>query len=139
MNSRTLGLDKALSENNVEALIAPTWTWLYSFAAVAGYPSISVPPGYMPYEVVGAPWDPSAVLAREGSPVGFCFVGGAWQESKLLRYAYDLEQELDARQQPQYLRKVPARVDAEYCSGKPQMHGGTGNIDWRAKGKRLVL
>jgi amidase len=139
LNSRTLGIDKALSDNNVEALIAPTWTWLYSFAAVAGYPSISLPAGYMPYEVVGAPWDPNAVVTHEGSPVGFCFLGGAWQEAKILRYAYDLEQELNARQQPKYLRDVPVRVDAGYCSGKPQMHGGTGNVDWRAKGKRVVL
>ena len=139
LNSRTLGIDKALSDNNVEALIAPTWTWLYSFAAVAGYPSISLPAGYMPYEVVGAPWDPNAVVTHEGSPVGFCFLGGAWQEAKILRYAYDLEQELNARQPPKYLREVPVRVDAGYCSGKPQMHGGTGNVDWRAKGKRVVL
>ena len=139
LNSRTLGIDKALRDNNVEALIAPTWTWLYSFAAVAGYPSISLPVGYMPYEVVGAPWDPDAVVTHEGSPVGFCFLGGAWQEAKILRYAYDLEQELDARRQPKYLRAVPVRVEAGYCSGTPQMRSATGNVDWRAKGKRLVL
>ncbi len=140
MNSRTLGIDKALTDYNVEALIAPTWTWLYSFAAVAGYPSISLPAGYMPDDVVGAPWDPNAVLTHKGSPVGFCFVGGAWQEAKLLRYAYDLEQELSARQQPQYLRQVPERIPADYCIGKPKMHGGTGNINWRAnaKGKGVV-
>ncbi len=34
-------------------------------------------------------------------------MGGAWQEAKLLRYAYDLEQELMAHQQPQHLRQVP--------------------------------
>jgi amidase len=139
LNSRTLGIDKALSENDVEALIAPTWTWLYSFAAVAGYPSISLPAGYMPYEVVGAPWDPNAVVTHEGSPVGFCFLGGAWQEAKILRYAYDLEQELNARQQPKYLRDVPVRVDAGYCSGQPKMRSGTENVDWRAKGQRVVL
>jgi amidase len=140
LNSRTLGIDKALADYNVEALIAPTWTWLYSFAAVAGYPSISLPAGYMPYDVVGAPWDPDAVVTHEGSPVGFCFVGGAWQEAKLLTYAYELEQELGARRQPQYLRQVPDRVPAGYCTGKPRMHGGTGNVDWRAnaKGKGVV-
>jgi amidase len=140
LNARTLGIDKALADYNVEALIAPTWTWLYSFAALAGYPSISLPAGYMPYDVIGAPWDPNAVLTHKGSPVGFCFVGGAWQEAKLLRYAFDLEQELDARMQPEYLRQVPDRTPADYCTGKPKMHGGTGNIDWRAnaKGKGVV-
>jgi len=140
LNSRTLGIDKALADNGVEALIAPTWTWLYSFAAVAGYPSISLPAGYMPYDVIGAPWDAEAVVTHEGSPVGFCFLGGAWQEAKLLRFAYDLEQELDARQQPRYLRQVPERVAADYCTGKPKMHGGTGNVNWRAnaRGRGIV-
>jgi len=139
-NSRTLGIDKALADYDVDALISPTWTWLYSFAAVAGYPSVSLPAGYMPYEVVGAPWDPAAVVTHQGSPVGFCFVGGAWQEAKLLRFAYDLEQELNARRQPQYLRQVPERTVAGYCTGKPKMHGGTGNVDWRAnaRGKHVI-
>jgi len=140
-NSRTNGIDKALSDYNVQALIAPTWTWLYSFAAVAGYPSISVPAGYMPNDVIGAPWDPNAVVTHKGSPVGFCFVGGAWQEAKILRYAYDLEQYMMARRQPQYLPPpAPVYGNAGYCSGKPKFHGGTGNVDWRAKarGKGIV-
>ena len=79
-------------------------------------------------------------MTHEGSPVGFCFLGGAWQEAKLLRFAYDLEQELDARQQPRYLRQVPERVAADYCTGKPKMHGGTGNVNWRAnaRGRGIV-
>ncbi len=136
LNSRTNGIDKALTDNNVEALIAPTWTALYSFAAVAGYPSISVPAGYMPNEVIGAPWDPNAVLTHKGSPVGFCFLGGAWQEAKILRYAYDLEQYMQARRQPQFLPPpAPVYGNAGYCTGTPKFHGGTGNVDWRAKAR----
>jgi amidase len=139
LNSRVLGIDKVLQDYNVQALIAPTWTFLYSFAAVAGYPSLSLPIGYMPNEVVGAPWNPDEVVTRRGSPVGFCFIGGAWQEARILRFAYDLEQQLQAQRLPQYLGQVPQRFDAKYCTGKPKPHGGTGNLNWREGRRRRML
>ncbi|HSL21456.1 MAG TPA: amidase family protein [Vicinamibacterales bacterium] len=119
-HARIDGIDAALNSHMpaLDALIAPTWAWLYSFAAVAGYPSVSLPAGYMP----------------DGSPVGFCFVGSGWQEAKLLSFAYDLEQELNARIPPTYLGAVPAEPPgAGICTGKPKMHGGTGNVDWRIR------
>lgn len=118
--SRTEGIDAALASQTLalDALIAPTWTWLYSFAAVAGYPSVSPPAGYM----------------ADGSPIGFCFVGGAWQEARLLGFAYDLEQELDARVPPTYLGAVPSEPpEAGICVGKPKPYGGTGKVDWRSR------
>ncbi len=116
--SRTEGIDLALATHSLDALIAPTWTWLYSFAAVAGYPSVSLPAGYL----------------DDGSPIGFCFVGGAWQEAKLLGFAFDLEQELDARVPPTYLGAVPPEPpEAGICVGKPKPHGGTGKVDWRSR------
>ena len=116
--SRVEGIDAALAGYSLDALIAPTWSWLYSFAAVAGYPSVSLPAGYM----------------DDGSPVGFCFVGGAWQEAKLLGFAYDLEQELDARVPPTWLGSVPSEPpEAGICVGKPKPHGGTGNVNWRSR------
>jgi amidase len=119
-NARIDGIDAALGSATpaLDALIAPTWSWLYSFAAVAGYPSVSLPAGYMP----------------DGSPVGFCFVGGAWQEAKLLSFSYDLEQELNALIPPAYLGSVPPEPpSAGICTGKPKPHGGTGNVNWRAR------
>ncbi len=85
----------------------------------------------MPDAFVGAPWDPNYEWTRKGSPVGFTFIGRAWQETKLLRYAYDLEQELNAREQPQYIGQLSLRNEADYCTGKPKMHGGTGKVNWR--------
>lgn len=119
-NSRTLGIDAALNSTNppLDALIAPTWSALYSFAAVAGYPSTSLPVGFL----------------DDGAPFGFCMVGTAWQEAKLLAFNYDLEQELNAQTPPQYLGTVPPEPpDAGFCSGKPKMHGGTGKINWRSR------
>jgi amidase len=100
--SRTQGIDLVMRKNRLDAMIAPTggpaWPtdWIngdhftggYSSAsAVAGYPHITVPAGYV-----------------FGLPVGISFFGGAWSEPKLIRYAYAFEQATRARQAPRFLR-----------------------------------
>ena len=73
----------------------------YSAAAVAGYASISVPAG----------------LAEDGRP-GCVFMSGRFlDEPKLIGLAYDLEQELGARDIPQFLGSVAGPfADAGICS-----------------------
>jgi amidase len=100
--SRTQGIDLVMRKNRLDAMIAPTggpaWPtdWIngdhftggYSSAsAVAGYPHITVPAGYV-----------------FGLPVGISFFGGAWSEPKLIKYAYAFEQATRARQAPRFLR-----------------------------------
>jgi amidase len=109
-NARVKGIDAALNSVNppLDVLVAPTWSWLYSIAAVAGYPSTSLPVGFL----------------EDGAPVGFCMVSTAWQEGKLLALAYDLEQELNAQVPPEYLGTVPEEPpDAGICTGKPKIAG----------------
>ena len=106
--SRTQGIDFIMRKNKLDAMIAPTggpaWPtdWIngdhftggYSSAsAVAGYPHITVPAGYV-----------------FGLPVGISFFGGAWSEPKLIKYAYAFEQATKARQAPRFLRSPEFRT-----------------------------
>jgi len=93
------GIDAALKKYKLDALISPTvgLAWLTDLvngdhytggnsstaAAVAGYPHVTVPAGYV-----------------QGLPVGVSFIGPAWSESKLIQYAYAYEQATKVRRPP---------------------------------------
>jgi amidase len=102
--SREEGIDKALKDNKLDGLVAPSGSpsWLTDFirgdfsgggfsqaAAVAGYPHITVPAGFV-----------------EGLPVGISFVGGAWSEPTLFAMAYAYEQASNARRMPKFAKTV---------------------------------
>lgn len=98
--SREMGIDATLQKYKLDALLVPTDTpgWVidhitgdhyvmskasYSLAAVAGYPGVSVPLGFV-----------------QGMPVGVTFFGTAYSEPTLLRLAYAFEQANQARKAP---------------------------------------
>ena len=102
--SRAEGLDKVLKEHNLDALVAPSNgpAWLTDFikgdaggggfsgpAAVAGYPHITVPAGFV-----------------HGLPAAISFVGTAWSEPTLIRLAYAFEQATRHRLAPTFAKLV---------------------------------
>jgi amidase len=99
--SRAEGIDAILKEQRLDALVAPTngpaclidvvngdqdTGSCSTPAAVAGYPHITVPAGYV-----------------HGLPVGISFFGTAWSEPRLLGLAYSFEQATKARKAPRFL------------------------------------
>jgi amidase len=100
------GILAALRKHKLDALVAPTLgpAWVTDLvngdhvvasassttpAAVAGYPHITVPAGFV-HEL----------------PVGLSFFAGAWSEPKLIGYAYAFEQATRARAAPRFLAHV---------------------------------
>lgn len=96
--TRTEGIDALLARHKLDALVSVTngTAWLIdpvngdaytggssSPAAVAGYPSVTVPAG-----------------DYHGLPVGISFYGAAWTEARLLSLAADFEAATKARREP---------------------------------------
>ena len=101
---RTEGIDALLAREKLDALVSLTSGpgWLIdpvngdaytggssTPAAVAGYPSVTVPAAQV-----------------FGLPVGISFVGPAWSESRLLALAADFEAQTKARREPVFLSAV---------------------------------
>lgn len=99
--AREQGIDGVMDKHHLDALIAPTGgpAWLTDLAngdhftggssnaaAVAGYPNINVPAGFV-----------------FGLPIGISFFGRAWSEPTLIKIAYGFEQLTKLRKPPRFL------------------------------------
>src|SRR6266404_5704589 len=116
--AQTNGIDAALKKDNLDAIVAPTYSFASSLPAVAGYPNLSIPVGLTP----------------EGKPAGLWMYSGFLKEPTLLAFAYDLEQAIKPRVQPQFLGSVPPEPpDAGICAAltpavAPKLVNGRGQI-----------
>ncbi|MCC3377266.1 amidase family protein [Cohnella sp. REN36] len=92
--ARSRGIDHALAEHRLDALLFLGDEGGSDLAARAGYPSVTVPGGYADTDA----------LASEGYPTrgpqGITFVGAAYSEPTLLRLAYGFEQATRHRAPP---------------------------------------
>lgn len=99
--ARQDGIDRLMDENQLDALMAPTGSPAWktdlidgdhflggssSPAAIAGYPAITVPMGFV-----------------DELPVGVSFFGRAWSEPLLLEIAFAYEQGTKQRRKPKFL------------------------------------
>jgi amidase len=99
--TREEGIDKLMNGNRLDALMAPTGSPAWktdllmgdhyiggssSLAAISGYPSITVPMGFI-----------------DELPVGVSFFGRAWSEPVLIGIAYAYEQGTRHRKAPKFL------------------------------------
>jgi len=119
---RAEGIDAVLAKHKLDALVVLTngpahMTDLIngdafsgsssSPAAVAGYPTITLPAGWV-----------------NGLPVGISFIGKAWSEPELIKFAYGLERALGMRQAPRLLStaEIPAAgLAGRGPAGRPGM------------------
>jgi amidase len=99
-NTARSGIDNALAADNLDAIVAPHLT-NSTGPAVAGYPNVSLPVG----------------IRDSGRPAGMLMYGTFLHEPQLIGFAYDLEQELNARAQPQFLGSVIPVPNADLCNG----------------------
>ena len=99
--TREDGIDALLDQNKLDALVGP-FGQLVGVAAIAGYPSIVVPMGLR--EVPSAPASGNLPASPASTQTtGMMFVGTAWSEPKLIKYAYAFEQMTKGRVTPQFL------------------------------------
>jgi amidase len=99
--TREDGIDKVMDAHKLDAIMAPTGSPAWktdlvlgdhfvggssSLAAVAGYPAVTIPMGFI-----------------ENLPVGVTFFGRAWSEPVLIEIAYSYEQGTRHRKAPKYM------------------------------------
>ncbi|TFK55207.1 amidase signature enzyme [Heliocybe sulcata] len=116
---RTRGIDAALKEHDLDALVLPTAGYVTTPAALAGYPIVTVPLGFYPDNTTAVPTGPVTFYPAPGVPFGLSFIGTAYSEYSLIGYAYAYEQRTMTRlQRKAYAAAIPT-TQLEDIIGRP--------------------
>ncbi|GBE83352.1 Putative amidase [Sparassis crispa] len=103
---RSGGIDGALKQYNLDAIISPT-SDASKPAAIAAYPVITVPLGFQPHDVLLSDAKPTRAIGPN-MPFGISFLGTAYSEFSLIKYAYAYEQATKTRlKQLAYSEAIP--------------------------------
>lgn len=94
---RTQGIDAALKQFNLDALLLPAPGIATVPAAIAGYPIVTVPLGFYPDNVTIGSAGPLTVYPAPGVPLGLSFLGTAFDEFNLITLAFAYEQATHTR------------------------------------------
>ena len=128
-------IDDLMAANHLDAIIAPTngpaWvtdpvngdlggdfsTFVGSSSpsAIAGYPSITVPAGFVGH-----------------LPVGVSFIGGCWSEPSLIALAYAFEHETHVRVAPTFLASTSAAAATRGAAANVERRAVVPGWHWRA-------
>ena len=103
-SAREDGIDALITQHKLDALVRPTGAW--GTAAIAGYPSITVPLGMRDVPAVPAAGNAPA-LPSSKQLTGMFFFGAAWSEPALIKYAFAFEQLTKGRVVPQFIPTMP--------------------------------
>ncbi len=118
--SRTDGIDAAIARDRLDLVVAPSFSFASAPAAVAGYPSLSLPLG----------------LTDLGHPCGLWMYGRAYSERTLLACAYDLEQEVQPRVAATFAGAPPDFPDAGLCSAPAARSTANRGVSAGHRGRR---
>ncbi|KAG7098339.1 hypothetical protein E1B28_000300 [Marasmius oreades] len=94
---RTRGIDAALHEHKLDALVLPATGFTTVPAAIAGYPIVTVPLGFFPNNVTIQSAGPLTVYPAPGVPFGLSFFAGAFSEFELVGFGFAYEQKTKTR------------------------------------------
>jgi amidase len=80
------GIDLVIVKDRLDGIVSPTVGGTWALAAVAGYPYVTVPAGFV-----------------DNLPLGIAFFGSAFTEPQLIKIAFAFEQKTKMRQTPKFL------------------------------------
>ncbi|CCO30272.1 amidase [Rhizoctonia solani AG-1 IB] len=127
--ARDRGIDAVLKLHKLDALLLPANLHTALPAAMAGYPTVTVPLGFHPNDTKPFPETqaPHQVLyPAPGMPFGLSFIGTAYTEPSLIGFAYAYEQYTRTRLKRRAYKEAVPTIQFDDIIGKSER----GSVDF---------